>query len=216
MTTVFSRIIAGDLPGPVRLVRRARRRLPLGEPARPGHTLVASRLEVDQWTDAPPALLAHLSTVAHAVGAAVRAVWALPRVGLLVAGFEVPHLHLHVFAASSMAAFDFANAAATIDPAEQDRHAAALRAALRAGGTGVRAELISRPGVPEREAPQPVAHRWATAPRARGAVRRLHSTVQGIPASRADQARTDAYGGRTSIGSGTWSTSTARGRGTSA
>ena len=46
-------------------------------------------------------------------------------VGLLVAGFEVPHLHLHVFAASSMAAFDFANAAATIDPAEQDRHAAA-------------------------------------------------------------------------------------------
>ena len=35
---------------------------------------------------------------------------------------------------ADMAAFDFANAAATVDPAEQDRHAAALRAALRAGG----------------------------------------------------------------------------------
>ena len=134
MTTVFSRIIAGDLPA--RFVWSDEHAVgflsvnPLG----PGHTLVVSRLEVDQWTDAPPALLAHLSTVAHAVGAAVRAVWAPPRVGLLVAGFEVPHLHLHVFAAASMAAFDFANAAATIDPAEQDRHAAALRAALRAGG----------------------------------------------------------------------------------
>jgi hypothetical protein len=33
-----------------------------------------------------------------------------------------------------MAEFDFANAARTVDPAEQDKHAAALRAALRAGG----------------------------------------------------------------------------------
>jgi diadenosine tetraphosphate (Ap4A) HIT family hydrolase len=32
-------------------------------------------------------------------------------VGLLVAGFEVPHLHLHVFPAWQMSAFDFANAA---------------------------------------------------------------------------------------------------------
>ena len=80
MTTVFSRIIAGDLPA--RFVWSDEHAVgflsvnPLG----PGHTLVVSRLEVDQWTDAPPALLAHLSTVAHAVGAAVRAVWAPPRV----------------------------------------------------------------------------------------------------------------------------------------
>jgi histidine triad (HIT) family protein len=57
-------------------------------------------------------------------------------VGLLVAGFEVPHLHLHVFPAADMAAFDFANAATSTDPDEQDRHAAALRAALRAAGHG--------------------------------------------------------------------------------
>jgi diadenosine tetraphosphate (Ap4A) HIT family hydrolase len=68
------------------------------------------------------------------VGAAVRAVWAPPRVGLLVAGFEVPHLHLHVFPAADMRAFDFANAAATIDAQEQDGHRDALRAALRAAG----------------------------------------------------------------------------------
>ena len=134
MTTVFSRIIAGELPA--RFVwsdEHAVAFLSIN-PVGPGHTLVVSRLEVDQWTDAPPALVAHLTTVAHAVGVAISAVWAPPRLGMMVAGFEVPHLHLHVFGASSMAEFDFANAARTVEPAEQDKHAAALRAALRAGG----------------------------------------------------------------------------------
>jgi diadenosine tetraphosphate (Ap4A) HIT family hydrolase len=136
MTTVFSRIVAGEIPA--RFVWSDDRAVaflsvnPLG----PGHTLVVPREEVDQWVDAAPDLLGHLTAVAHAVGAAVRAVWAPPRVGLLVAGFEVPHLHLHVFPAADMAAFDFANAARTVDPAEQDGHAEALRSALRAAGHG--------------------------------------------------------------------------------
>ena len=136
MTTVFSRIVAGELPA--RFVWSDDRVVaflsvnPLG----PGHTLVVPRQEVDQWVDAAPDLLAHLTAVARAVGTAVREVWAPPRVGLLVAGFEVPHLHLHVFPAADMAAFDFANAAATVDATEQDGHAEALRAALRAAGHG--------------------------------------------------------------------------------
>jgi diadenosine tetraphosphate (Ap4A) HIT family hydrolase len=136
MTTVFSRIVAGEIPA--RFVWSDDRAVaflsvnPLG----PGHTLVVPREEVDQWVDAAPDLLAHLTGVAHAVGAAVQAVWAPPRVGLLVAGFEVPHLHLHVFPAADMSAFDFANAAATVVAAEQDAHAEALRSALRAAGHG--------------------------------------------------------------------------------
>jgi histidine triad (HIT) family protein len=134
MATVFSRIIAGELPA--RFVWSDDHAVaflsvnPLG----PGHTLVVPRMEVDQWVDAPPELVAHLSTVARAVGAAIRAVWAPPRVGLLVAGFEVPHLHLHVFPAADMAAFDFARAAATVDAREQERYARTLRSALRAAG----------------------------------------------------------------------------------
>ena len=96
--------------------------------------LLDRELPPPRGPDAPPALVAHLTTVAHAVGVAISAVWAPPRLGMMVAGFEVPHLHLHVFGASSMAEFDFANAARTVEPAEQDKHAAALRAALRAGG----------------------------------------------------------------------------------
>ena len=136
MSTVFTKIIDGELPG--RFVWSDDRCAgflsmnPLG----PGHTLVVPRVEVDQWIDADAALLAHLTSVAHAIGAAVRAIWAPPRVGLLVAGFEVPHLHLHVFPAWEMAAFDFANAAASVDASEQDGHRDTLRAALRDAGHG--------------------------------------------------------------------------------
>lgn len=136
MATVFSRIIAGELPA--RFVWSDDRVVaflsvnPLG----PGHTLVVPRQEVDQWVDADPGLLGRLTSVAHAVGAAVRAIWSPPRVGLLVAGFEVPHLHLHVFPAADMRAFDFATAAATVDAGEQDGYAEAVRGALRAAGHG--------------------------------------------------------------------------------
>lgn len=136
MSTVFTKIIAGELPG--RFVWSDDHAVgflsinPLG----PGHTLVVPRTEVDHWPDADPELAAHLHAVAHAISRAVRAVWDPPRVGLIVAGFEVPHLHLHVFPAADMAAFDFANAARSIDAAEQDAHRDVLRGALRAAGHG--------------------------------------------------------------------------------
>jgi histidine triad (HIT) family protein len=136
MSTVFTRIIDGELPG--RFVWSDDRAVgflsinPLG----PGHTLVVPRAEVDHWVDADADLITHLTSVSHALGAAVREVWQPPRVGLMVAGFEVPHLHLHVFPAWNMAAFDFANAAKSVDAAEQEAHAEKLRSALRAAGHG--------------------------------------------------------------------------------
>lgn len=134
MTTIFSRIIDGELPGDfVWSDDRCVAFLSIN-PLGPGHTLVVPRVEVDHWVDAEPELMAHLTAVAHAVGAAVRAVFAPPRVGLLVAGFEVPHLHVHVFPADGMAAFDFANAAPGVDAAVQAGHRDALRAALREAG----------------------------------------------------------------------------------
>ncbi|HZG90391.1 MAG TPA: HIT family protein [Pseudonocardia sp.] len=136
MSTLFTKIIDGDLPG--RFVWSDDRAVgflsinPLG----PGHTLVVPRAEVDHWVDADPELVAHLAVVARAIGAAVEQVWQPPRVGLIAAGFEVPHLHLHVFPAWDMGAFDFAGAAAAVDPVEQDGHRDTLRAALREAGHG--------------------------------------------------------------------------------
>ena len=136
MGTVFTKVIDGEIPG--RFVWSDEQCVgflsinPLG----PGHTLVVPRAEIDQWVDADAELTAHLMQVARTVGLAVREVWSPPRVGLMVAGFEVPHLHVHVFPAHDMRAFDFANAATEVDAAEQDGHADALRAALRGAGHG--------------------------------------------------------------------------------
>jgi histidine triad (HIT) family protein len=136
MATLFSKIIDGELPG--RFVWRDDQAVgflsinPLG----PGHTLVVPRAEVDQWVDADDELLGHLHRVSHRIAEAVRAVWQPPRVALIIAGFEVPHLHLHVYPAWKLDDFDFRNAEANPDPAELDQHAESLRAALRAAGHG--------------------------------------------------------------------------------
>ncbi len=136
MSTVFTKIIDGDLPGRFVWSDDVAVGFLSINPLGPGHTLVVPRAEVDHWVDADAALLAHLTEVSHAIGDAVCTVWQPPRVGLLVAGFEVPHLHMHVFPAWDMAAFDFANAAKDVDAAEQDGHRDALRAALRDAGHG--------------------------------------------------------------------------------
>jgi histidine triad (HIT) family protein len=136
MSTLFTKIISGDLPG--RFVWSDD--LAVGflsiNPLGPGHTLVVPRQEVDHWVDAGPALVSHLTTVAHAIGVAQNEVWQPPRIGLIVAGFEVPHLHVHVFPAWDMGAFDFANAATAVDGDEQDAHRDTLRTALRDAGHG--------------------------------------------------------------------------------
>src|SRR5881227_706993 len=110
MSTLFTKIIDGTLPGRFVWSDDVAVGFLSINPLGPGHTLVVPRAEVDQWMDADADLLAHLTAIARAVGTAVRTVWQPPRVGLLVAGFEVPHLHVHVFPARDMAAFDFANA----------------------------------------------------------------------------------------------------------
>ncbi len=136
MSTVFTKIIDGELPGRFVWSDDVAVGFLSINPLGPGHTLVVPRAELDEWLDTDAEVLAHLMTVAHSVGTAVREVWRPPRVGLIVAGFEVPHLHVHVFPAWDLRAFDFANAAKSVDDAEQDGHREALRAALRAAGHG--------------------------------------------------------------------------------
>jgi histidine triad (HIT) family protein len=103
-------------------------------PLQPGHTLVVPIAEVDEWTDLPAEDVNHLMTVAHAIGRAQRSEFRPARVGLIIAGFEVPHCHVHVIPTRGMHDLDFANAAQDVDPAELDAAADRLRTALRAAG----------------------------------------------------------------------------------
>lgn len=96
MASIFTRIIDGDLPGT--FVWRDPECVAFLSinPVQPGHTLVIPRDEVDHWIDLEPTLAAHLTTVAQTIGRAQQAAYAPLKVGLLVAGLEVAHTHLHV------------------------------------------------------------------------------------------------------------------------
>ena len=85
-------------------------------PITEGHTLVVPRQETDHWIDLPPEINAHLMNVAQRIGTAQQKIFNPERIGIIVAGFEVPHMHIHVLPVNSMDDFSFANAATHADP----------------------------------------------------------------------------------------------------
>ena len=107
MPSLFTQIIQGDLPG--RFVWEDDQAVGFLtiEPLTPGHTLVVPKLEVDHWLDLSPNLVAHLTNVSHKVGESIHDAFGMRRVGVVIAGFEVPHVHVHVFGANQMSDFDF-------------------------------------------------------------------------------------------------------------
>jgi histidine triad (HIT) family protein len=96
MTTIFTRIIEGELPA--RFVWKDERVVAFLSinPLKEGHTLVVPREEVDHWLDASSDIRTHLFEVCHAVGQALERAYSPKKVGLMIAGLEVPHLHVHV------------------------------------------------------------------------------------------------------------------------
>lgn len=134
MPTIFTRIIEGELPG--RFVWRDERAVAFMSiaPLQPGHTLVVPVAEVDHWLDLDPDLVAHLTGVAQTVGRAIHAAFSPVKVGLMLAGLEVPHTHLHLVPIRGVHDLDFANADAGASGDDIEAAADAIRAALRAMG----------------------------------------------------------------------------------
>lgn len=136
MSTLFTRIIEGELPG--RFVWKdpdVVAFLSIG-PLADGHVLVVPRAEVDKWTDASPELLAKVTLVAQTIGRAQMEAFGAPRAGVIIAGFEINHLHLHVWPSFSEAEYDFKKVQQNPDPAVMDAAAEKIREALRAAGHG--------------------------------------------------------------------------------
>lgn len=132
--TVFTRIITGQLPGRFVWSEDDVVAFTSIAPITPGHTLVVPRAEISEFTDAPTDLFARLNEVAQVIGRAQKDAWASPRAALLIAGFEVPHLHLHVLPAWGEAELAFSNAKSDVPADQMDSDAEKLRAALRDAG----------------------------------------------------------------------------------
>lgn len=136
MATLFTKIIAGELPG--RFVWKDEHAVAFLtiEPLKPGHTLVVPRQEVDHWLDLDPDLRDHLFGVAQHVGRAIHQVFQPTKVGLTVVGIEVPHCHLHLSPIDAIADLDFAKADSNARAEDLDRARDQLREGLRSLGHG--------------------------------------------------------------------------------
>jgi diadenosine tetraphosphate (Ap4A) HIT family hydrolase len=110
MPTVFTKIINGELPGRFVYEDDDVVAFLTIAPITQGHTLVVPRAELDQWQDIEPAALNRVMEVSQLIGKAVCRAFDTERAGLIVAGLEVPHLHVHVFPARDLSDFGFANA----------------------------------------------------------------------------------------------------------
>ena len=134
MPTVFSLIIEGRIPGTFVWRDDLCVAFMSINPMAPGHTLVVPIAEVDHWVDGDPELIAHLFEVTRIIGVAQKAAFGCERVGVILAGYEVPHTHVHVIPTNDMRELSFANAAATVDRDDLEAAAEVIRAQLRRSG----------------------------------------------------------------------------------
>tara|TARA_B110000014_G_scaffold224758_2_gene183175 strand:- start:21 stop:419 length:399 start_codon:yes stop_codon:yes gene_type:complete len=130
MASVFTMIINGDLPGTFVWEDDRCVAFMSINPISHGHTLVVPRDEIDQWIDVPPDLQQHLFEVAHRIGVAQKQAFGSNRIGMTIAGFEVPHMHIHLIPANAMSDMDFALASDSVDTADIKKAAESIKSSL--------------------------------------------------------------------------------------
>jgi len=107
MPTIFSRIIAGEIP----CYKVAENENYLAfldvNPLVKGHVLVVPKVEVDYIFDLEDEILSGLMIFAKEVANKIRPHFACKRIGVTVIGLEVPHAHVHLIPINSIADMDF-------------------------------------------------------------------------------------------------------------
>jgi histidine triad (HIT) family protein len=131
MPSIFSRIIAGELPADFVWKDDVCVAFLSNRPLRPGHALVVPRLEIDHWIDLEPELLTHLASTAKTIGRAQMVAFKPTRIGLILVGLEVPHVHFHVVPIDGPHDLEFGNQDPNPDPAMLTKAGDALRREIR-------------------------------------------------------------------------------------
>jgi histidine triad (HIT) family protein len=131
MASLFTRIIRGEIPGHFVYKDEICVAFLTINPIATGHTLVVPIEEIDEWVDLPTATASNLVFVAKRIGLAQKQLYGCSRVGMIIAGFEIPHCHLHVIPANTMADLSFEHAAAHVDPERLSEQAEQLASVLK-------------------------------------------------------------------------------------
>lgn len=130
MPTLFSRIIARELPAAFVWEDDRCVAFMAKDALRPGHLLVVPRDEVGHWLDAEEGLMDHLVAVARTLGKALQRAYPSEKVALLLVGLEVPHVHLHVTPIDAVGDVDFSRATRDVPLEVLEENADAIKAHL--------------------------------------------------------------------------------------
>lgn len=107
MSTVFSKIAAGEIPS-YKCAESDKFYAFLDiNPVAKGHTLVIPRKEIDYFFDMDDSELAEFQLFAKKVATALKTAFPCRKVAQVVLGLEVPHAHIHLIPMNSEADVDF-------------------------------------------------------------------------------------------------------------
>jgi histidine triad (HIT) family protein len=131
MSTIFSQIIAGEIPA--YKVAESIDFLAFLDinPLAEGHVLVIPKKEVDYLFDLEDELYTGLHIFAKIVATAMKEVIPCKKVGVAVIGLEVPHVHIHLIPMNSVSDLNFSRPKLSFTPEELEATAEKIKAALR-------------------------------------------------------------------------------------
>tara|TARA_B100000902_G_C27322035_1_gene925381 strand:- start:8227 stop:8664 length:438 start_codon:yes stop_codon:yes gene_type:complete len=127
VASVFTEIINGNLPAHAIWRDDECVSFLSINPISNGHCLVVPIDEIDHWVDLPSEKVGHLLEVASIIGQSQMRAFNPNRIGQMIAGFEVPHTHLHVLPINDMTDLDFRNATSSVDQSQLAEHAKLIR-----------------------------------------------------------------------------------------
>ena len=107
MASIFSKILAGELPGHFVWKDDICFAIMTIQPIRAGHLIVIPNDEINHWDDMPDTTAAHVMLVAQKIAKGIKAVIPCKRVGVTVIGLEVPHAHVHLVPIDNLVDIDF-------------------------------------------------------------------------------------------------------------
>lgn len=115
MSSIFSRIIAGEIP--CHKVAENEKFLAFLDimPLKVGHVLVIPKVEIDYIFDMDDVLLSEMMIFSKNVAAKMKKVLPCKKIGVTVIGLEVPHAHIHLIPINSVADMDFSKPKLTLD-----------------------------------------------------------------------------------------------------
>ncbi len=110
MATIFTKIYNKDIPGEVIYDDKNVFAILSIEPHNPGHILVIPHKEIADWEDIPRPLWLNIMKVSQDLAKVLKKLYNPPKIALSIVGFEVPHVHVHVFSIFQISDIDHTKA----------------------------------------------------------------------------------------------------------